>query len=91
MIDATVHPKAPNNLAVASLVLGVASVVSMTGAMSGLIAPVASLLAIVFGAIADRRALKFGIGGRTQALFGVLLGILPVAIVLIGSMGFRPA
>jgi len=75
-------------MAIASLQLGVLSILGYLGAMSilgALIIP-AGILAIVFGALAKKRAKKQPeiYGGRGMAIAGMVCGIASLSVILIG-------
>ncbi len=84
-----------NGLAVAALVLGIVgitvgiwSVVPFLGLIAAVFAFVPSVLAVIFGIVGWQKAGRIGGVGRGQALTGLILGGVTVALIVLVTMGW---
>jgi hypothetical protein len=81
----------PSGLSIASLVLGILSIVSMCAGHFSLVALPCSILAITFGFIAKARANRGDAGGKGFAIAGLVCGFIHlglVAIIVMAILGF---
>jgi uncharacterized membrane protein HdeD (DUF308 family) len=76
-----------NSLATVSLVLGLAGILGFF-LQGGVIAAIIGIAAIMFGVIALIQIKKEGEKGKSNAIFGIILGFLPVLfVVFLAIMG----
>jgi hypothetical protein len=79
-----VMPPGSNGMAVAALALGIVGVVSGLVPFFFLVSLPCGVLAFVFGCVSWRRANVRGVPGRGMARTGVVLGVVAVALGVIG-------
>lgn len=88
--------RAPSNgMAVAALVLGLVAIVvgiwspiPLIGFITAFFAFIPALLAVIFGVVGLRRAAQLARLGRGQALTGLILGAVTLAIIVLVTLGW---
>ena len=73
-----------NGMATASLVLGIIGLVLGLVPLTGFIAIICGLLAVIFGSVGRKNAKKEGVGRKTMATWGLVLGAAALALGIWG-------
>lgn len=76
--------KQTNGMATASLVLGIIGVVFGLVPLTAFIALICGLLAVIFGFVGRKNAKKNGVGKKTMATWGLVLGAVAFALGVAG-------